>query len=58
VLTRLESARAAERLGQLKRAAADYQYLVDAWRHGDPELEPYLREAREGLARLTSEIRQ
>jgi serine/threonine-protein kinase len=57
VLTRLESARAAERLGQLKRAAADYQYVVDAWRHADPELHPYVSEARLGLARLTSEPR-
>jgi tetratricopeptide (TPR) repeat protein len=57
VLTRLESARVAERLGPLKRAATDYQYVVDAWRHADAELKPYVSEARQGLARLTSEPR-
>jgi serine/threonine-protein kinase len=57
VLTRLETARSAERVGQLKRATDDYQYVVDAWRHADPELHPYVSEARQGLARLTSEPR-
>jgi DNA-binding SARP family transcriptional activator len=55
VLARLEAARAAERLGQNKRAAAHYQFVVDAWRHADPALEPYLREARAGLERLAAE---
>jgi tetratricopeptide (TPR) repeat protein len=54
-LARLEAARAAERLGQRKRAAAHYQFVVDVWRHADPELEPYLREARAGLERLVAE---
>jgi hypothetical protein len=55
VLARLEAARAAERLGQLKRAGEHYQFVVDVWRHADPELEPYLREARAGLERVAAE---
>jgi serine/threonine-protein kinase len=55
VLARLEAARAAERLDQKNRAAAHYRFVVDVWRHADPELEPYLREARAGLERLTRE---
>jgi eukaryotic-like serine/threonine-protein kinase len=55
VLAKLEAARAAERLGQPKRAAAHYQFVRDAWRHADPELEPYVREARAALERLATE---
>jgi DNA-binding SARP family transcriptional activator len=58
VLAKLEAARAAERLGQKKRAAAHYQFVVDVWRHADPELEPYVREARVGLQRLMAEPRR
>ena len=58
VLTTLEAARAAERLGDGERAAAGYQFVLDMWRKADPELEPYLTEARQGLARLTSEPRR
>jgi hypothetical protein len=32
-----------------------YQFVIDAWRHADPELEPYVREARAGLGRLAAE---
>jgi DNA-binding SARP family transcriptional activator len=55
VLAKLEAARTAERLGQRKRAAAHYRFVVDVWRHADPELEPYVREAREELERLAAE---
>jgi DNA-binding SARP family transcriptional activator len=55
VLAKLEAARTAERLGQVKRAAAHYRFVVDVWRHADPELEPYVREARAGLERLAAE---
>jgi serine/threonine-protein kinase len=51
----LEGARAAERLGERERGARAYQYVVDAWRHADPELQPYVEEARQGLLRLTAE---
>jgi hypothetical protein len=55
ILARLETARAAERLGQRARAAEDYRFVVDVWRHADPELRPYVDEARAALARLSGE---
>lgn len=55
VLAALDAARAAERLDQGERATAAYQFVLDAWRHADPELEPYVREARAGLERLVAE---
>jgi tetratricopeptide (TPR) repeat protein len=58
VVAALDAARAAERLGQRERATGHYQFVVDAWRHADPELQHYVDEARQGLARLTSEPRQ
>jgi hypothetical protein len=51
----LEAGRAAERLGERERGARAYQYVVDAWRHADPELRPQVDEARQGLLRLTAE---
>jgi hypothetical protein len=50
-LGKLEQGRIAERLGQRQKAIDCYQFVVDVWRHADPELEPYVREARAGLAR-------
>jgi hypothetical protein len=35
----------------------DYQFTASVWRHADPELQPYVVEAKQGLARLTSERR-
>jgi hypothetical protein len=55
VLATLEAGRAAERLGEHKRARISYQFVVDAWRHADPELQAYVTEARLALARLTAE---
>ena len=55
VLSRLETARAAERLGQRGRAVEDYRFILDVWRHADPELRPYVDEARAALARLSGE---
>ncbi len=57
VLARLERGRIAERLNDRETAIRSYQYLGDAWRHADPELQPYVAEARNGLARLTGESR-
>jgi serine/threonine-protein kinase len=48
----LERGRIAESLGERQKAREAYQFVVDVWRHADPELEPYVREARGGLARL------
>jgi hypothetical protein len=45
----------AERLGERTKAVEGYQYVADAWRRADPELEPYVREAKGGLQRLTAE---
>ncbi|MBA2459120.1 MAG: hypothetical protein H0V43_09240 [Gemmatimonadales bacterium] len=55
VIGRLEQARAAERLGERDRALQGYQFVVDAWRHADPELEPYVAEARQAIVELTRE---
>jgi serine/threonine-protein kinase len=57
VLATLEAARTAERLGQVQRSAAHYQFVADVWRYADPELQAYVAEARQALARLTSERR-
>ena len=57
VLWTLERGRVAERMGNREKAAQSYQYVANVWRHADPELQPYVAEAREGLARMTSEPR-
>jgi serine/threonine-protein kinase len=57
VVARLEQARAAERLGERERAISGYRFVAEAWRNADPELRPYVAEARQALARLTSEPR-
>jgi len=54
----LERARVAERLGDREKSTHAYQYVADVWRHADPELQPYVTEAREGLRRMTSEPRR
>jgi eukaryotic-like serine/threonine-protein kinase len=55
VLGVLERGRIAESLAERQKARDSYQLVVDVWRHADPELEPYLREARAGLERLAPE---
>jgi hypothetical protein len=55
VMWSLERARVSERLGDRERAIDDYQYVADAWRRGDPEVQPYVEESRAALARLTGE---
>ena len=54
-LWRLQRGRSAERTGQRDRAIEDYQFVVGMWRHADPELQPYVEEAKAALARLTAE---
>jgi hypothetical protein len=56
-MARLERARSAERLGERGRATREYQFVVDAWRHADPELQAYVAEARGALERLTGQPR-
>jgi hypothetical protein len=53
----LDRARVAERLGDRDKAIRSYQYVADVWRRADPELQPYVAEAKEGLSRLTGEPR-
>jgi serine/threonine-protein kinase len=51
-LWRLERGHLAEALGQRATAIEAYRYVADLWRYADPELQPYVREARAGLGRL------
>ncbi len=55
VLQRLLQAQVAERLGNRDEALRSYQFVVDMWRRPDPQLSPYVAEARAGLERLTRE---
>jgi hypothetical protein len=55
VLGVLERGRIAEGLGERQKARDSYQFVVDVWRHADPELELYVREARARLERLAAE---
>jgi hypothetical protein len=48
----LERARVFEKLGRRRDAAANYAFVADAWRTADPELQTYVREAHDALARL------
>lgn len=54
VLRVLLRGRVAERLGERNRAFQSYTWVAGMWRNADPALQPYGREAREGLARLTN----
>jgi hypothetical protein len=51
----LERARLAERLGKREQAIKAYQFVTDAWRHADQELQRYVGEARSRLVRLLAE---
>ncbi len=57
VLWYLERGRVAERLKDRDRAIEAHRYVAAAWRHADPELQPYVAEAQEALGRLTTERR-
>jgi tetratricopeptide (TPR) repeat protein len=58
VLGTLNRARVAERLGERDQAAGLYQYVLDAWRHADPELRSHVAAAQDGLERLAGEPRE
>jgi hypothetical protein len=45
--------RIAERLGEREKATESYEFVTEVWHRADPELEPYVTEARVGLERLT-----
>ncbi len=53
----LERGQVNERLGNREVAVDAYQFVADAWRHADPDLQGYVDEAKVGLARLTAEPR-
>jgi hypothetical protein len=46
-----------ERVGERDRARQAYTWVVGMWRNADPELQPYVREAREARARMSAEER-
>jgi tetratricopeptide (TPR) repeat protein len=50
----LQRGRVAERLRDREKAIQCYQLVLDLWRHADPELQPYVEEARAGLARVAT----
>ncbi len=56
-LWQLQRARAEERVGERERAITDYRYVADLWRNADPELQPYVEEAKTALKRLGGERR-
>jgi serine/threonine-protein kinase len=55
ILATLERGRLAEALGNAPAATADYQFVTEVWQHADSELQPYVREASDGLRRLSEE---
>lgn len=55
ILWSLLRARVAERIGERELAIRSYSWVAGMWRKADPELQPYVTEARGGIARLTSE---
>jgi hypothetical protein len=54
----LERGRVAERLGEREKAIESYRFVTEAWRRPDPELQPFVAEARQALGRLTAEPRR
>ncbi|MGH7701714.1 MAG: tetratricopeptide repeat protein, partial [Gemmatimonadales bacterium] len=54
-LWRLERGRALERVGEGDQALEDYTFVAAIWRHADSVLQPYVQEAKAGLARLSGE---
>jgi hypothetical protein len=55
VLGVLEQARIADGLGERDKATQSYQFVVDVWRRADAQLQPFVVESRNALARLTRE---
>jgi serine/threonine-protein kinase len=55
VLWSLLRGRVGERIGERDRAVEAYTWVAGMWRNADPKLQPYVTEAREGLARLAGE---
>src|SRR2546427_746010 len=53
----LERGRVDARLGKKDEAIVAYRFVADVWRNADPELQPYVAEARAALKRLGGEPR-
>jgi len=51
----LERGRIADGLGERQKAIDSYQFVVDVWRRADPQLQPFVVEARNALTRMTRE---
>jgi len=57
VLWAIERGRVNERLGNRDKAVESYSFVAAVWRNADPELQPYVKEAKEALTRLSTEPR-
>jgi tetratricopeptide (TPR) repeat protein len=55
VLGVLERGRIAESLGERQKAMDSYRFVTDVWRRADPQLLPYVVEARNALTRMRRE---
>jgi serine/threonine-protein kinase len=55
VLRFVQRGRVAERLGKRETAVESYRRVVQMWRKPDPELLPYVTEAKTALSRLSAE---
>jgi serine/threonine-protein kinase len=53
----LQRGRVFERLGRREEALKAYASVAERWGHADPELQPYVAEARAALQRLSKEPR-
>jgi tetratricopeptide (TPR) repeat protein len=54
-LLALERARVYDRLGDRGEAVESYRFVAAVWRNADPELRPFVEEARTALKRLGGE---
>jgi tetratricopeptide (TPR) repeat protein/TolB-like protein len=48
-------ARAYEQTGEYEKARKEYAFFVEAWQDADPELQPWVEDARRALERLTGD---
>jgi len=53
IMINLERGKIAQRRGDTEVALRAFRSVVGAWTRGDPEVQPYVREARQGIATLT-----
>jgi serine/threonine-protein kinase len=58
VIRQLERGRVHERLGNRETAIEAYRFVADAWIHANPELQPFVEEAKAALKRLGGEPRR